>query len=280
MVEFIERNLDSKMTLQLLSEQAGISPFHLHRLFLVYTGEPIAGFIRRTRLAAGYSRLQDADTASVLDTALSVGYDSVSGFVRAFRKRFGFTPGTSARLRVNSRSLWQTQRTEAANFVATPQRIEAKASHAIVGIMESGYEGRSFQKAAERAFKLALSLIERHDLWSQVGRACAVMFEDPDLEIRDRVRYFGGFELTKTEHPSYYGLDVIIIESGSCAVFTHSGSYKNLWQTWNIAYRNWLPNSAFRLRDAFPFEVYLNDPRTVRSERDLVTEIYLPIERR
>jgi AraC family transcriptional regulator len=50
-----------------------------------------------------------------------------------------------------------------------------------------------------------------------------------------------------------------------------------MWQTWNAAYRDWLPTSGEKLRDAMPFEVYLNDKRQVLSEK-LITEIYIPIE--
>jgi effector-binding domain-containing protein len=29
-----------------------------------------------------------------------------------------------------------------------------------------------------------------------------------------------------------------------------------------------------------PFEIYINDPRTTKKEKDLITEIFIPIEGR
>jgi len=281
-VEFIEQNLESPITLRNLAEQAGVSPFHLHRLFLLYTGEPLAAFIRRTRLAAGYVELQKDRKASVLETAVAVGYESVSSFVRAFRRRFGLTPKLAGGLGANSLSLWRTQRSESEKRVLEPDRIELRVSQLVLGVQEIGYQNRSFQATAERAFARILRLVDRHRLHEKIGRACAIMFEDPDLSDPSEVRYFGGFEWlgTPDEPVAYEGLETRTLPSGIYAVFIHRGSYRTLWQTWNVAYRNWLPNSGHELRDAFPFEIYLNDPRTVKREKDLMTELYLPVERR
>jgi AraC family transcriptional regulator len=278
-VEFIEQNLDKPLTLQMLAQEAGISPFHLHRLFLIYTGEPLSGFIRRTRLAAGYLEFQKSSRSSVVETAISVGYESVSSFVRAFRKRFGFTPKALVKAK-NSLALWRTQRAETDKVVAEPQRIDLQAPKGIFGVMEKGYQNRSFQKAAERAFAKVQQRIQHHSLQAHTGRPCAVMFGDPDLDDPMELRYFGGFEWLGNEAFRFEGLEWMPIASGLFAVFVHRGSYRNLWQTWNVAYRNWLPNSEYGLRDAFPFEIYLTDPRTVRSDSELLTEIYIPIHRR
>jgi AraC family transcriptional regulator len=93
------------------------------------------------------------------------------------------------------------------------------------------------------------------------------------------MQYFGGFEWSDTERVSFDGLIPMHVKSGLYAVFAHKGSYSSLWQTWNAAYRNWLPNSGYQLTDVFPFEIYIVDPRTARREENLLTEIYLPIEK-
>jgi AraC family transcriptional regulator len=278
-VDFIEKNSGEKLSLELLSRYAGISPFHLHRLFLVYSGEPIAGFIRRIRLSAGYSRLQKDPKAGLSEIAGNLGYDSISSFVRAFKKRFSITPKVSTLQKSESLSLWKTQKSETSKTVLMPDRIESRASQVILGVMERGYQNRSFQKAAERAFSRTLELIRHHGIDQSIGRATAVVFDDPDLVDPLSMKYFGGFEWSRTEDCSFDGLTTLQVGPGLYAVFSHQGSYATLWQTWNAAYRNWLPNSGYQLADVFPFEIYVNDPRTVRRAGDLLTEIYLPLQR-
>jgi AraC family transcriptional regulator len=240
----------------------------------------MSGFIRRTRLAAGFSEVQSNSDSSVLDTAISVGYESVSAFVRAFKRRFGFTPKSSPFSEGSSLSLWRTQRSDSHKIVNEPIRVDVRASQMICGVTELGYYDRSFQKAAQQAYSQVLAIISKHDLHSKIGRACAVMFDDPDLRNPNEVKYFGGFEWLDTNSPGGKGLENILLPAGSYAVFIHRGSYRNLWQTWNSAYRNWLPNSNFNLRDTMPFEIYINDPRTTKKEKDLITEIFIPIEGR
>lgn len=72
-------------------------------------------------------------------------------------------------------------------------------------------------------------------------------------------------------------MQVIVYPAGRYAVFTHKGPSSMLWQTWNAAYRDWLPSSGRRLRELEPFEVYRNDKAHTPPEK-LVIEIFAPVE--
>jgi AraC family transcriptional regulator len=50
-----------------------------------------------------------------------------------------------------------------------------------------------------------------------------------------------------------------------------------LWQSWNAIYRDWLPGSGETLRDAPPYDAYLNDPSRVQPS-ELLTEIHIPVQ--
>jgi len=69
----------------------------------------------------------------------------------------------------------------------------------------------------------------------------------------------------------------VTIPGGKWAVSSHSGSYETCWQSWNRLYRDWLPASGLLARDAVPFEVYSNNPKTT-PPAELQTEIWIPIE--
>jgi AraC-like DNA-binding protein/DNA gyrase inhibitor GyrI len=278
-VDYIEQHPQQKLCLSELAQAAGISPFHFHRLFLLYTGEAPASYIRRRRLSQAFRDLRDRKQHQIMDVALRYGYESLSAFSRAFRTRFGFSPKDSIQHRQNSLSQWQAQKSDSEKQQWPAERIESHLGFVIVGVMEYGYEGRSFAKAAQRAYTKAIAEVDRQRL--PTGHAVAIMDQDPDLEDGRVVRYFGGFILKQDSIPSVQApLEVRSLPPGPTAVFTHRGSYKTLWQTWNQAYRNWLPLSRYDLRDAPPFEVYLVDPRQVKKEAELLTEIYIPIQER
>ena len=114
---------------------------------------------------------------------------------------------------------------------------------------------------------------------SSLGIGIGLVFEDPDFTDPDRMEFFGGFELacpSPAIDPT--PCELRPLQPGPAAIFVHRGSYRFLWQTWNAAYRNWLPQSAYQLRDAPAMERYLVDPRNAKSERDLITEAVIPIE--
>ena len=67
------------------------SPWHARRLFIEYTGVTPSDYIRKLRLKQSALKLRDEDV-KVLDVALDLGFGSVDGYQRAFRKEFGCNP--------------------------------------------------------------------------------------------------------------------------------------------------------------------------------------------
>lgn len=68
------------------------------------------------------------------------------------------------------------------------------------------------------------------------------------------------------------------IAGGMYAVFTHQGSYARLPDLYKTIHEQWLPHSRYIQKHPLSFEVYLNTPDEV-AEEELVTEIYIPIDK-
>lgn len=66
------------------------------------------------------------------------------------------------------------------------------------------------------------------------------------------------------------------LSAGRYAVFSHRGAYHSLGQTWAAIYADWAPGAVRILRDAVPFELYINTPDEV-PEAQLITEIWIPV---
>lgn len=91
MQTFIEKHLDEEITLHVLAQQAGYSPWHCAKMFKEYTDKSPFEYIRKLRLSKAALVLRDEDLR-VVDVALDFVFDSHEGFTRAFRKQFGVTP--------------------------------------------------------------------------------------------------------------------------------------------------------------------------------------------
>lgn len=88
---FLQGNLAQEVTLARLAEVAGLSRFHLLRVFRDAFGCTPAQYHARLRLDAARTRLQTADEP-VASVARSFGYRSPSAFTRAWRRQFGTLP--------------------------------------------------------------------------------------------------------------------------------------------------------------------------------------------
>jgi len=106
---------------------------------------------------------------------------------------------------------------------------------------------------------------------------CVAIYPD-EVEVGKAARFDAGAIFAEGAEPAAGdGLAYQTLPGGRWAVFRHVGPYDTLWQTWQATYRDWLPTSGHELRDAIPFEDYIDDPSQVAPEQ-LRTDIYLPIK--
>ena len=96
MQDYIEAHLTEEITLATLAGLCNFSPWYAHRLFREHTGYAPAEYIRRMRLAKSALRLKTEQT-KIIDVAFDLGFASVDGYTRAFRKEFGINPGEYAK---------------------------------------------------------------------------------------------------------------------------------------------------------------------------------------
>src|SRR5689334_5447888 len=93
----IDANLDSKLTVEALSDVAGLSKFHIHRQFTALYGVSMHRYVQLLRLNRAVHRLAFRDDR-VTDIALESGYESLEAFVRTFNRRLGRTPSQFRKL--------------------------------------------------------------------------------------------------------------------------------------------------------------------------------------
>lgn len=91
-IDHITARLDEDLSLAVLADVAGFSPFHFHRIFTTLVGETVNDFVNRVRITRAAQLLRATPDLRILDAALACGYTSASGFSRAFRKQFGISP--------------------------------------------------------------------------------------------------------------------------------------------------------------------------------------------
>lgn len=91
MQDYIEKHLGEPITLHMLAQAAGYSPWHSNRIFKELTGKTPFEYIRVLRLSRAAVQLRSKGIR-VVDVALDFVFESHEGFTRAFSKHFGMSP--------------------------------------------------------------------------------------------------------------------------------------------------------------------------------------------
>src|SRR5687768_18469718 len=75
-IDYIKDHLAEPLPLADLARLAHFSPFHFHRIFRAFVGEPLHAFVRRRRLEQAVYRMQYGPKATLTRIALQTGFAS------------------------------------------------------------------------------------------------------------------------------------------------------------------------------------------------------------
>lgn len=89
--QFINTNMDSRLTIEQLAERFYTSPARLKKCFYSVYGESVQTYIRGYKMKAAAHCLKTTDR-TVSEIASAFGYDNSSKFSRAFRNVIGISP--------------------------------------------------------------------------------------------------------------------------------------------------------------------------------------------
>lgn len=86
-----------------------------------------------------------------------------------------------------------------------------------------------------------------------------ISYDNPEITESEKCRYDACVSIKKEVAPEGE-IGVQEIPGGKYEIFRYQGPYSNLGHVYNYIYRNWLPASNYKLRDAPSFDKYLNNP--------------------
>jgi AraC family transcriptional regulator len=89
-IQFIESHIKENLTVEKIANEVGYSVYHFCRVFILCKGISIMEYIRNRRLSLAMIELLNG--RKIIDIALDYGYETQSGFTKAFRKAFNVSP--------------------------------------------------------------------------------------------------------------------------------------------------------------------------------------------
>jgi AraC family transcriptional regulator len=273
---YLDRNDGRSASIETLARIACFSPFHFQRIFQSITGETVLRYQQRKRLELA-ARLLVESSKTIIDIALTVGYQTPTAFNKAFKKWTRETPTSYRRKRAfpSLPSFHPVLRISSNGCPAEQPYIECLPERQFAYLETQGLWDGSFSKVGQPIFQKVYQLVQQHGLSDNVIHWIGMIPYKPysynDIEARYR---FGVIMNPRVDVPP--PLSTMKMEAGRVAIFVHQGPYEYLLQTWALAYNGWLSPSGESLRDLAPFEIYVNNPNsTPPSQR--ITRVCVPI---
>lgn len=292
-LDYIEENLEEKLTLQKISNKIFISPYHFSRIFKAILGVTISEYIKMRRLSMAATLLSDTDKR-IIEIAFIAGFESQESFSRAFKTFFSYTPYS---FRKNKPEIVKYSKKELylANLKIKNLKGSAYMNYKIVERNEIklvGIKERVYLKRENTIPKLwGKFFLEENKIKNKVeGSYYGVAF---NMEIKnnlakdittDAICEFDemiGVEVSSFDHANEEMFKKII-NPQKYLVFTYKGNpndkdfVSKIQKTYDYLYGSLLPATEFQVDKEFNFELY--DERFKENNDNSEFDIYIPIK--
>jgi len=92
LLDYLDDTFEQEWTLQSIAAEMGVHPVYLCRTFSEHFHCTLGEYIREQRVLRGWQLLATSD-GTLAEIASQSGFADQSHFTRAFKNRFGITPG-------------------------------------------------------------------------------------------------------------------------------------------------------------------------------------------
>jgi AraC family transcriptional regulator len=276
---YIEAHLDEELDVKYLAKIAGYSHYHFCRIFKLNIGESVMSYTKRLRLKKASHEVRQGHK-SMIEIALDAGYQTPTGFLKAFKKHFGRTPTAY------QSSKWMLPHKYRGIMMQNVEIVERDEAH-VVFTREMGNYEKSSEIAWNRLSSELNGLEERFKdnppnreihLEAEQSEAIGICHDDPESTDEANIRYDAAVAWGQEEIAllAEYDFQTKSIAGGKYAKTFYKGDYETAEKAWYGIYA-WIEKNGYEFRDEPAFEKYLNaheesDPNKIE------TEVYVPIQ--
>lgn len=281
-IDFVEKNLDTDLSLEQLAQKAHYSSFHFHRIFSAVVGETVHEFVLRKRLERIAAILLVDKKRPLKELAYQYGFGSDNSFSRAFRKHYDFSP---TRFKSEGREIlskigivrptleaYLHNIDNLLKWMAMNAQFTVKELPAIqlAGIAHIG-DFQVMDKLYESLMKWG---VQKGILDRAAFKAITIYHDNPNVTHPQQVRYSACVTVNK-DFEAEGEIRPVTLQKGSYAVgyFEIAASdFPKAWESLCI----WVVENGYAFRDGDYFEMYHND-HTTHPEQKFIVELCIPV---
>ncbi|KKX56207.1 AraC family transcriptional regulator [Brevibacillus borstelensis] len=286
-IDYIEDHIKDEIDPEKLAAMAGYSPYHFYRIFHKHTGFTIMDYVVKRKLQ--YAMYELANGEKIIQIAMDYGFETHSGFTKAFKKCFGSPPSLcklhcplSLPQKLNLLSLHEKN---TGGIIMQPKIAKRSAFYVAGKAFEGAFENVRYTRDAPAFWQqrgLTDGSIERflYQLLSpeKHGEYCINISNEQD---KDRFTYLFAVHYDN-DRPLPKELTAFLIPETTYAIFRTplvepAQFVPSIKGTWQYILEDWLPQSSYEIDEAgFDFEYYDEHCHYWDYEK-IYMEIHIPI---
>lgn len=274
-IRFIEIGLKTKLILEDIAEQANMSAWHFHRVFLASTGITVGEYIRKRRMSEAAKELVFTQKP-IKQLAGEYQYESQAAFTRSFTNVYGVTPG-KIRRQIGPLQFFHAFIPNAQGEKMLSPTIKHKDAFRVVGISCQNTMKQNDIPALWNRFNT--EICGKVPGAENVKAALGICFYTDQAEMNEDTpfTYLAGLEYP-IDLPIPDGMESRDVPAADYAVFEHKGALDTLSDTYDAIYSTWFPNSEYKRSTSDDLELY--DERFIYGAGESIMEIWVPVVRK
>lgn len=279
-IDYIEKNLTVGITLEEISEYAGVSDYHFRKIFYYLSGLTLSEYIKNRKLSEANKDLLNNER--VTDVAFKYGYESMDGFTRAFKSWSGFLPSEVAKTGVSKSFPKLSFYIDVKGGESMDYKIVEMPSFKFAGVSKRvpmQFEGvnnaiKELANNITQEQREAMHAIQNIEPYEVVN----VSYEHEHNFMKDEGELTHLIGVLTTEENASELLDVIEVLACTWAVFPNEGPFpETLQQTYAKTYSEWLPVSNYEVVQLPGFSFTKMDEE---KENYAYSEIWMPVRKK
>lgn len=279
-INYIEKNLTAGITLEEISEYAGVSDYHFRKIFYCLSGLTLSEYIKNRKLSEANKDLLNNER--VTDVAFKYGYESMDGFTRAFKSWSGFLPSEVAKTGVSKSFPKLSFYIDVKGGESMDYKIVEMPSFKFAGVSKRvpmQFEGvnnaiKELANSITQEQREAMYAIQNIEPYEVVN----VSYEHEHNFMKDEGELTHLIGVLTTEENASELSDVIEVLACTWAVFPNEGPFpETLQQTYAKTYSEWLPVSNYEVVQLPGFSFTKMDEE---KENYAYSEIWMPIRKK
>lgn len=251
-MDYIEENIDAKLSLTELANVATISKYHFHRVFKAVCGETINNYIKRRKMECACRQIVNEKNKSLTQIAFDNGYNSSSNFSRDFYNYYSSSP---SKIRELKQTPYKRKVNHKTDLDITYSGINIIPDKKVIYIrISTGYDPAVIQPAFNKLFEFS----QKNNFFYSPEQFIGIGYDDPDYTPLAKCRYDACLNIDEMpKELNNNPFNTKILKSATYAVFLFEGLSNEMFHAWDAIFRDWLVNSNYIPDNRPHLEMYL-----------------------